>query len=47
MTLGWAPVRAENEVLTYRKWVRRYRPRALETVAVSGSVVAMTVVLEE
>lgn len=34
-TLGWDPARADDEVRAYREWVRRYRPRALETVAIS------------
>ena len=34
-SLGWDPARAEAEVCAYRKWIGRYRPRALETVAMS------------
>jgi glycerol-3-phosphate dehydrogenase len=34
-TLGWDPARADDEVRAYREWIRRYRPRALETVAAS------------
>ena len=34
-TLGWDPARAEAEVRAYRTWVGRYRPRALERVAMS------------
>ena len=33
--LGWDPARADGEVRAYREWVSRYRPRALETVAIS------------
>jgi glycerol-3-phosphate dehydrogenase len=29
-TFGWDPARAEAEVDAYRRWVSRYRPRALE-----------------
>jgi glycerol-3-phosphate dehydrogenase len=31
-TLGWDDARAEAEVEAYRRWVSRYRPRALERV---------------
>lgn len=39
LALGWDAARAEAEVAAYRKWVARYRPRALaETVAAAGSL---------
>ncbi|MCC7023185.1 MAG: glycerol-3-phosphate dehydrogenase [Thermomicrobiales bacterium] len=35
-TLGWDAARAESEVVVYREWVRRYRPRVLAP-ATTGS----------
>jgi glycerol-3-phosphate dehydrogenase len=35
-TLGWSAERAASEVDAYRRWVSRYRPRALEDVASAG-----------
>jgi glycerol-3-phosphate dehydrogenase len=35
-TLGWSAMRAAREVDEYRRWVSRYRPRALEDTATAG-----------
>jgi glycerol-3-phosphate dehydrogenase len=35
-TLGWSAQRAAREVADYRRWVSRYRPRALEETATVG-----------
>lgn len=35
-TLGWSAERAAREVEDYRRWVRRYRPRALDDAATAG-----------
>ena len=35
-TLGWDAARADAEVDAYRRWVSRYRPRALKAVAIGS-----------
>ena len=32
--LGWDSARVDAEVMDYRRWISRYRPRALEPVSV-------------